>query len=223
MSVGKIISVILKGLPNTLSLLVLSFILAVVLGIFLTWVHLRHHRLWRGIAEAFVNIVRGTPPLLMLLLSYYGLPVLLKLVGINIDHWTRLTFGVLGLGIGWSAYLEEAFRSAYLSVDPGQIEAARSVGMDDVSTMRQIILPQAGMLALPNIENLVIGLVKATSLVYVLGLYDMYNQASNLAQQNEGEFQLEIFCVLALMYWAIVLILEAIFRWIRKRFAAIIE
>lgn len=223
MSVSKIVSVLLRGLPNTLSLLILSFLLATILGIFLTWVHLRKHRAWRGLAEIFVNIVRGTPPLLMLLLSYYGLPVLLKLIGIDIDHWTRLTFGVMGLGIGWSAYLEEAFRSAFLSVDPGQIEAARSVGMDDLSTLRQIILPQVGMLALPNIENLVIGLVKATSLVYVLGLYDMYNQASNLAAQNEGEFQLEIFCILALMYWVIVLILEAIFRGIRKHFKAVIE
>ena len=219
MSVLKIINVLLRGLPDTLTLLVLSFVLAVILGIFLTWLHLRQHRIWRFFTETFVNIIRGTPPLLMLLLSYYGLPVLLKLIGINIDHWTRLTFGVFGLGIGWSAYLEEAFRSAYLSVDLGQNEAARSVGMDDLSTLRQIVLPQAGIIALPNIENLVIGLVKATSLVYVLG---MYNEASNLANQNAGEYQLEIFIILAFMYWGVVLILEAIFRWIRNRFSVIV-
>lgn len=124
MSVLKIINVLLRGLPDTLTLLVLSFVLAVILGIFLTWLHLRQHRIWRFFTETFVNIIRGTPPLLMLLLSYYGLPVLLKLIGINIDHWTRLTFGVFGLGIGWSAYLEEAFRSAYqLTLDKMRLHA----------------------------------------------------------------------------------------------------
>lgn len=67
-----------------------------------------------------------------------------------------------------------------------------------------------------------IGLVKATSLVYVLGMYDMYNEASNLANQNAGEYQLEIFIILAFMYWGVVLILEAIFRWIRNRFSVIV-
>ena len=77
------------------------------------------------------------------------------------------------------------------------------------------------MIALPNIENLVIGLVKATSLVYVLGLYDLYNEASNLSNQTAGIHQLRIFILLALTYWVIVLIIEGIFRLIRNRFAAI--
>lgn len=221
MSNARIISVLLRGLPNTLYLLIFSFILAVILGLFLTWLHLRKNHFASGIANLYLNLVRGTPPLLMLLLSYYGLPVLLKVVGINIDHWSRLTFGVLGLTIGWSAYLSEAFRSAYLSVDPGQLEAARSIGMTDRAAFWQIIIPQAGIIALPNIENLVVGLVKATSLVYVLGLYDMYNQAFNLSNQTNGLNQLQIFVVLALTYWVIVLVIEAIFRTIRHHYAQI--
>ncbi|MFR0560795.1 amino acid ABC transporter permease [Limosilactobacillus mucosae] len=215
----KIISVVLRGLPNTLTLLVASFFLATVLGIFLTWLNLRKNRLARGIARLYLGLVRGTPPLLMLLLAYYGLPVLLKSIGIDIDHWTRMTFGILGLTIGWSAYLSEAFRSAYLSVDPGQLEAARSVGMSDRHSFWQIIVPQTAMIALPNIENLLIGLVKATSLVYVIGLYDMYNQATNLSNQTSGVFQLKIFIILALIYWAIVLLIEWGFRLIRGHYA----
>lgn len=214
----KIIGIIWRGFPNTIELLIFSFIFATLLGLLLTWVGLRKNRLAQGIATVYLNLVRGTPPLLMLLLAYYGLPVLLKAIGINIDHWTRLMFGILGLSLGWSGYLAEAFRSAYLSVDTGQIEAARSVGMKDQTTFKQIILPQAAMLALPNIENLVVGLVKATSLVYVIGLYDMYNQASNLSNQTAGLHQLQIFILLALSYWGLVLVIEVLFRLIRRRY-----
>lgn len=215
----KIISVVLRGLPNTLTLLVASFFLAATLGIFLAWLNLRKNRLARSIACLYLGLVRGTPPLLMLLLAYYGLPVLLKSIGIDIDHWTRMTFGILGLTISWSAYLSEAFRSAYLSVDPGQLEAARSVGMSDRHSFWQIIVPQTAMIALPNIENLLIGLVKATSLVYVIVLYDMYNQATNLSNQTSGVYQLKIFIILALIYWAIVLLIEWGFRLIRGHYA----
>ena len=79
-------------------------------------------------------------------------------------------------------------------------------------------MPQAAMLALPNIENLVVGLVKATSLVYVIGLYDMYNQASNLSNQTAGLHQLQIFILLALSYWGLVLVIEVLFRLIRRRY-----
>lgn len=219
MSTVKILRVILRGLPNTLLLLFWSLILATALGMLLTRMNLAKGRFWQGLANLYLNLVRGTPPLLMLLLSYYGLPVLLKLISINIEHWTRLMFGVFGLTIGWSAYLAEAFRSAYLSVDPGQLEAARSVGMNNRDALFRIILPQAAVNALPNVENLVIGLVKATSLVYVLGLFDMYNEAANLSNQTAGIHQLQIFVLLALTYWLIVLIIEAIFRQIRKHFA----
>lgn len=221
MASSKIMSVILRGLPNTLLLLFWSLILATLLGLLLTRMRLAKSRFWSGLADLYLNLVRGTPPLLMLLLSYYGLPVLLKAVGINIEHWTRLMFGIFGLTIGWSAYLAEAFRSAYLAVDPGQLEAARSVGMSNRHAFLQFILPQAAVIALPNVENLVIGLVKATSLVYVLGLYDMYNEASNLSNQTAGIHQLQIFVLLALTYWLIVLVIEALFRIIRKHFAVI--
>lgn len=218
MNSQKILGVIWRGLPNTIELLIFSFIFATLLGLLLTWVDLRKNKTARAVAVVYLNLVRGTPPLLMLLLAYYGLPALLKTIGIDIDHWTRMTFGILGLSLGWSGYLAEAFRSAYLSVDLGQIEAARSVGMKDRTTFWQIILPQAAMIALPNIENLVVGLVKATSLVYVIGLYDMYNQASNLSNQTAGLHQLQIFVLLALSYWGLVLIIEALFRFIRQHY-----
>lgn len=214
----KIISIIIRGIPSTLTLLILSFIFATILGILLTWLHLRHSRIATGIVNVYLGIIRGTPPLLMLLLAYYGLPPLLKLIGININGWAKIAFGILGLSIGWSGYLSETFRSAYLAVDRGQIEAAQSIGMNHSQIFWQFLLPQTALIALPNIENLVIGLTKATSLVYVIGVYDMYNEASNLSNQSSGIHQLQIFIILAFMYWVIVLIIEWGFRMIRHHY-----
>lgn len=218
MKLNEIISVILAGIPNTLTLLISSFIIATILGIGLTWLALRNNRAATGFAHFYLGLVRGTPPLLMLLLAYYGLPVLLKPLGVDINNWAKIFFGILGLSIGWSGYLAEAFRSAYQSVDPGQLEAAQSIGMTNRQTFWQLILPQTALIALPNIENLVIGLVKATSLVYVIGVYDMYNRASNLSNQTNGIYQLQIFIVLALMYWIMVLIIEWLFRLIHRHY-----
>lgn len=216
MRLTKIITTLLSGLPTTLTLLIFSFIFASVIGVCLAWLSLRRNPVARGLARGYLGLVRGTPPLLMLLLSYYGLPKLFLLVGININDWAKLLFGIAGLSIGWSAYLSEAFRSAYLSVDPGQYEAALVVGMDPSHAFWRILMPQTLLIALPNVENLLIGLVKATSLVYVIGIMDMYNTATDLSNQNQGVYQLEIFVVLAFIYWLVVLAIEWGFRQIRK-------
>jgi L-cystine transport system permease protein len=215
---GKVISSLLTGLPTTLILLVLSFVFASLIGIGLAWLCLRRSLVVRGIARGYLGIVRGTPPLLMLLVVYYGLPKLFLLAGIDINNWDKLFFAIAALAIGWSAYLAEAFRSAFLSVDTGQYEAALAVGMNTHQAFRRIIMPQTFLIAIPNIENLLIGLVKATSLVYVIGIVDMYSTATDLSNQNQGVYQLEIFVVLALIYWLIVLLIELGFRRFRKHY-----
>ncbi|MFT8823826.1 amino acid ABC transporter permease [Liquorilactobacillus satsumensis] len=218
MRLSKVITSLLTGLPTTITLLVLSFIFASLIGLGLAWLYLRKNPIVSSIARGYLGIVRGTPPLLMLLVVYYGLPKLFLLAGININNWAKLIFAIAALAIGWSAYLAEAFRSAYLSVDPGQYEAALAVGMNTRRAFRRIIMPQVFLIALPNIENLLIGLVKATSLVYVIGVVDMYSTATDLSNQNQGVYQLEIFVVLALIYWLIVLLIEWGFRRFRKHY-----
>ena len=218
MKLSKVIISLLHGLPTTLILLVFSFVFASLIGLGLAWLYLRRNPIANGFARGYLGLVRGTPPLLMLLLAYYGLPKLFLLVGIDINDWAKLIFGIAGLAIGWSAYLAEAFRSAYLSVDAGQYEAALVVGMDTKQAFRRILMPQAFLIALPNIENLLIGLVKATSLVYVIGIVDMYSTAVDLSNQNQGVYQLGIFVILALIYWVVVLLIEWGFRRFRKHY-----
>lgn len=218
MKLSKVIVTLLQSLPTTLIILVFSFIFASFLGLGLTFLYLRKNLITSGFTRVYLGLVRGTPPLLMLLLAYYGVPKLLLTVGININNWAKIVFGIIGLAIGWSAYLSEAFRAAYLSVDDGQYEAALTVGMDSRQALLKIIIPQAFLIALPNIENLLIGLTKATSLVYVIGIVDMYSTAVDLSNQNQGVYQLEIFVILALIYWMVVLVIEWAFRRFRKHY-----
>ncbi len=218
MSFSKIIISLLSGLPNTLTLLVFSFIFSSLIGILVAWLSLQKDKVSRGIARVYTGLVRGTPPLLMLLLTYYGLPKLLSFIGIDSNQWAKIFFGIFGLSVGWGGYLAEAFRSAYLSVDKGQILAAYSVGMTDQAAFKEITLPQTFSIAIPNIENLLIGLLKATSLVYVIGLADMYQNATSLSNVNQGVFQLQIFVILAFIYWVIALGIEWFFRDYRRRY-----
>lgn len=217
MTLGSVLSALIQGLPNTVILLVASFFFASLFGMFTAWLNLREDPVARGVAKVYLGLIRGTPPLLMLLLAYYGLPKILEFFGIDSNNWAKLIFGILGLSVGWGAYLAEAFRSAYLSVDPGQLRAAHALGIPDRTAFRRIILPQAFLIAIPNIQNLVIGLMKATSLVYVIGISDMYVKASDISNTKQGVYQLQIFVLLALFYWLIALLVEWFFRDYQKQ------
>lgn len=218
MKITRILSSLIAGLPNTVALLIASFVFSSLIGIGIAFLSLQDDKIGKTIAQVYTGLVRGTPPLLMLLLTYYGLPKLLSFVGIDSNDWAKIIFGIFGLSIGWGGYMAEAFRSAYLSVDDGQIKAAYSVGMTGKTALREIILPQAFLIAIPNIENLLIGLLKATSLVYVIGLADMYQNASSLSNVNQGVYQLKIFIVLAFIYWFLASIIEWAFRSYRSHF-----
>ncbi len=170
MKVTKILAALVGGLPNTITLLIASFIFSSLIGIGVAFLSLQDDKVGKSVSRVYIGLVRGTPPLLMLLLTYYGLPKLLSFIGIDSNNWAKIIFGIFGLSVGWGGYMAEAFRSAYLSVDEGQIKAAYSVGMTGETALREIILPQAFLIAIPNVENLLIGLLKATSLVYVIGL-----------------------------------------------------
>lgn len=217
MTIEKIITVLIQGLPSTLILLITAFVFASLLGGLFAWADLKADKVGRTIAHVYVGLLRGTPPLLMLLLTYYGLPKLLGFIGIQSNDWSKLFFGIAGLSIGWGAYLTEAFRSAYLAVDPGQLRAAYAVGMTGRVAFVRIVLPQAFVIAIPNLQNLVIGLLKATSLVYVIGIADMYQDATELSNTQQGVYQLQIFVCLALIYWGIALVIEWAFRRFLKR------
>jgi L-cystine transport system permease protein len=209
---------ILRALPLTSMILFLSLFFGTLLGLLLTFMKLRKNPVSASIATAYVSFIRGTPPLLQLYLIYYGLPKILETVGININDWDKVFFAIVTYSLNSAAFLSEVMRSAYLSVDIGQQEAAFSVGMGNIQTFKRIIFPQAFAIALPNLGNSIIQLFKETSLAFIIGVNDIMGQAQLIIARGYGVRQFETFIAVSLIYWAICIAMERSFVSLEKRY-----
>ncbi|MBD8497422.1 amino acid ABC transporter permease [Paenibacillus arenosi] len=156
----------LQGAGVTLLLTLCSILFGVILGFGLVFMRLSEVKSLRWLATAYIEVFRGTPLLVQLLIIYFALPI-------QVDKFTA---GVIAVGLNSAAYLAEIFRAGIQGVDKGQVEAARSLGMTQKQTMRFIVIPQALRSVLPAIGNEFIVIIKETSIVMVIGLADlMYN------------------------------------------------
>ncbi len=199
---------LLKALPMTFYLMVLSLALAFALAIPITAMRMRKKGVVRGIATIYVSFIRGTPPLVLLFLVYFGLPQLLGSIGIDMSRWTKASFMILAFCLNIAAYMSEILRAAYLSVDKGQHEAGMVVGMTAFQRFYRIILPQAFVVALPNIGNTMIGLFKETSLAFTIGIVDLMGQVKNVGARTYGARLLELYIAVAVIYWFVCFLLE---------------
>ncbi|MDF2478566.1 MAG: amino acid transporter permease [Sphingobacterium sp.] len=210
---------LLHYVPITLLITALSICLGLVLGLFVTIGQLVPNRVLNGLSIGFIALMRGTPMLLLLLLIYYGLPLLLQSFAIDISGWNQVVFAILALSINISAYFSETMRSAYSAISADQYEAGLSVGMSNKRIISRIIVPQATAIALPNIGNSMISIIKHSSLVYAIGITDIYQQAQTVASSTFGMRQLEVFVAVALIYWMICILVERIIAVIEGRFS----
>lgn len=210
----------LKLLPYvgmTILITVSSVICALLVGFILTLCQLSRFTLLRKLVVFYINVMRGTPTLILMLLVYYEIPNLLELFGIIVDDEEQLMYAIIALTMNGSAYFSEAMRSAYLAVSHGQLEAGLSVGMKKRDIIKSIIIPQALVIALPNFGNNIISIIKNSSLVYAIGLTDLYQKGQKLANDTFGFRQLEIFIAVTLIYWGICILSETIMELIENR------
>ncbi len=210
------IPLILRAIPLTFVIVVLSLFFGTLLGLLLTSMKLGKNPVTALIATTYVSFIRGTPTLLQLYLVYYGLPKVLELVGVNINNWDRVFFAIAAFSLNSGAFLSEVMRSAYLAVDVGQQEAALSVGMGGMQTLRRIIFPQAFAIALPNLGNSIIQLLKETSLAFIIGVNEIMGQAQLIIGRGYGVRQFETFIAVSLIYWAICVGMEKGFASLEK-------
>lgn len=194
-----------EGLQNTLLIAISGLIIGVVIGTVIAAVKVMPKyktlpRVLDGICSFYVGLFRGTPIVVQLLVFYY---VLLPLLGIRM---TGVEVSILVFGLNSGAYISETMRAGILSVDPGQMEAGRAVGLSFGTTMIKIVIPQAVKNILPTIGNEFIALVKETSVVSFVGAADLY-VAFNLIGTNSYEFMVP-YLVMALIYVVIVLIIS---------------
>ncbi|AGT11106.1 ABC transporter permease [Paracoccus aminophilus] len=177
----------------TLVLAVGALVLASIMGLALAFAKLSRRPWLRRLAQAYTFIIRGIPDLVLILLAFYSLPALLNqliaAVGIN----GRVEFppfgaGMVTLGVIFSAYMTETFKSGLMNIPRGQLEAAHAFGIHPVRIFWRITLPQLAQLALPGFTNNWLVLVKATALVSLIGLQDVMFRAKGAAEATGQPF-----------------------------------
>lgn len=197
---------VFEGLQNTLMIAVTGLVLGILLGTLIATVRVVPKykmlpRILNGFCNFYVELFRGTPIVVQLLIFYY---VLFPLWGVKLDG-VQVSMMVFGLNSG--AYISEIMRSGIQSVDIGQMEGGRSVGLGFGTTMIKIVIPQAIKNILPTLGNEFIALIKETSVVSFVGATDLY-KAFNVIGSNSYEFMVP-YIVMALIYIVLVLIISA--------------
>lgn len=212
---------IIRFLPVTLELTVTSMLIGWALGLVIALVKINKIPVLEQIGDLFVSLIRGTPIIVQLYITYFGIPIFLKSLNaargtnFNINAVPHILFAIVALGLNQSAFDSETIRAAILSVDKGQIEAAKSIGMTGGQILRRVLVPQAMTVAIPSLGNSLIGLVKGTSLAFTCAVIEMTAEAKILAGGNYRYF--EAYCSLAIIYWLITLVIGRVFRIIEKK------
>ena len=208
----SIIPQMLMGTVDTLRLFFITIVLAIPLGILLAFCRVSSFKLLRKVVAGYVYVLRGTPLMLQLLFVYFGLPFI-PVIDIRLDDFPA---AVLAFVLNYGAYFCEIFRAGIQAIPKGQYEAAKTLGMSYVQTMRRIILPQVFKIILPPVSNETITLVKDTSLIYVLAMNDLLRTTRNLVQRD---FNIMPFVVAAVFYLVMSMILTYGFNKLEKHFA----
>lgn len=198
--------IFLKGMLLTFELTIVSIFIAVFLGLFFAFLKISKIKVLEWIADLYIFLVRGTPLVVQIFIFYFGL------TSLNISDFLAV---VLGLAFHNGAYIAEIFRGAIQSIDQGQMEAGRSLGMSVSLTMRRIILPQASRRALPPLGNQFIIALKDSSLASFIGMYELFNVAT-----TQGSLQydyMSYLLIVAVYYLILVLFFSIIVSLIEKR------
>ena len=200
---------VVEGLQNTLLIAVLGLLIGIVIGTLIATVRVVPKyktlpRVLNGFCSFYVALFRGSPMVVQLLVGYY---VLLPLIGVRT---TGLNVAIAVFGLNSGAYISEIMRSGIQSVDPGQMEAGRAVGLSFSASMCKIVIPQAVKNILPTLGNEFITLVKETSVVSFVAVSDLY-MAFNYIGSNSYDFIVP-YLVMAVIYIALVLVISLLVK-----------
>jgi polar amino acid transport system permease protein len=202
---------LISGVNATLGVTAAALALGIVVGLPLGMARLSTRRYLSAPSVAYIEVFRNTPALVQLIWIYYCLPML---AGINMSAIVSCT---IALGLNAAAYIAEIFRAGIQSIDRGQVDAARSLGMSYMQAMRKVVLPQAFRRMIPAFVNETVSLLKYSSLVSVLGVADLTYQAQALSATTYRP--IEIFTFIAVVYFVICTFLSYLARRLELRLA----
>lgn len=205
---GEYPRLLLSGLGLTLAVSLCALCVSVVVGTLLGVVRVFRVPVLGPLGNAYVEVVRGIPLIVLLSVIYYGLPAL----GVTLDGFPA---AVVALGLYSAAYTSEIVRGGLNSVPVGQIEAARSVGLSRWQAVRFVVLPQAWRVALPALGNEFVSLILGSSLASAVTLQELFSQGRYITNATYRQF--EVYAVLALVYFLLTFILTRLVRLLERR------
>lgn len=204
------VPLLLTGAAVTVQITALSVGFGLVIGMFVGLARLSAHLPVRTAAAVYVDFIRGTPLLVQIFLIYFALPILL---GARIDPFVA---AITACSINSGAYVAEIFRAGIQSIDKGQMEAGRSLGMTWAQTMRHIILPQAFKRVIPPLGNEFIAMLKDSSLVSVIGFEELTRRGQLIIARTYGSF--EIWLTVAFIYLLMTLAISRLVAYLERRY-----
>ncbi|OIJ21871.1 amino acid ABC transporter permease [Anaerobacillus alkalidiazotrophicus] len=215
--------VIIQRLPMTVGIAVGAMVLGLLIGLATALIKIYQVPVLKTISSCYVSFIRGTPLLVQIYLVFYGIPKVIYyfqyekgwLLSLDVNVIAPEIYALLAFSINLGAYLSETIRSAIESVDRGQFEAAKAIGMSPTQMMLKIIFPQALAVAIPNLGNMFISTIKDTSLVFIIGVIDIMGQAKILG--SRGLVFFEVYIAVSIIYWIVCIIVERLLVKIEKR------
>ena len=198
-----------EGLKNTVWISVVSMSFALVFGLVLAMMRVSKIKPLSWIASFYINVIRGIPLLVLIFYVFFGLALWLDI------RFTNFQAGVISLSIFLTAFMAEIYRAGLQAVPPGQREAALSLGMSSPRSFFTIVLPQAIRIAIPTSGNDFVGMVKDTSLVGIIGIFELYRTGQKLVSDTFLPF--EVWTGVAAMYISVVFFIDLVVRLVEHR------
>lgn len=208
-------SLLIRSLGQTLLLTLLSLIFAMIIGMIFALMNVGKNRVFNFIGTLYVDAVRGVPLIVLAYFIYFGVPAGIKMMGIQDFRLSALQAGTIALAMNCGAYMAEIIRAGIESVDNGQMEAARSLGLPYGLSMRLVVLPQAIRTMIPSIINQFIITLKDTSILSVIGFPELTNMGKTISGNTFKS--LETWAIVGIMYMIVIVTLSKIAKYIERR------
>lgn len=203
---------LIQYMPMTLLCFIAPTLVSMVLGTLICIIRVGKKTPLYYITSLFVSFFRGTPGLVQIYLFFFGLPKLFEVFGLNINSWQAVTFYIIATCCNFSSFVSESLRGAYEAVDKVQIEAGYSIGYNRAQCFWKVIVPQTLQIALPNLKNLEIDLLKGSATAYVIGAMDIMGGAQYIIAQHRGYGQIWVLLAAAALYFVINVVIEFTFN-----------
>ena len=216
---GKILTtygpLLLSAMGQTLLLALYGLFFGCILGVIFGLASVVNNKVSRAISKVYVNLIRGVPLIVLAFFVFYGVPYGIKSMFGAKFVLTALQAGTICLAVNCGAYMSEIIRAGIQSIDPGQMEAARSLGLSYWRSMFRVVLPQAIKNMIPSIVNQFIITLKDTSILSVIGFPELVNKAQNVISIIFKSF--EVWAIVAVMYLVVILALQKVANALERR------